>query len=215
MPHLGNKQLGLLQAPSQDLADGEDDQPIERHIQGRTAVGTNLLEPLILGPRAYRGLVHPLVGIDEASRVNPLSHLIHQLECAPGHVARGVEELAPLLEDVVFVNRDFRVLGSELDVGLGVLEPAARLEGLEDLAVELGPVADGTVEGADVDEVERVGLKGPVELRVLNLETEVGGHPARLGWGDVDADNLGRGELVGHIASFFNVRTRLLQVECM
>lgn len=199
-PHLGDEQLGLLETPSQDLADGEDDQPVERHVQRRVAVRAQLLQPLVLGPGAHGRPVDPLADVDESRRGAPFGHLLGHPERAARHLAGVIEELTPLLEDVVVVDDDVRVLGAELDVGLGVLEPAAGLEGLEDLAVELGPVADGAVEGAYVDEVEGGGLEGPVELGILDLEAEVRGHPAWLGRGDVDADDFRRGELVGNVA---------------
>lgn len=51
-----------------------------------------------------------------------------------------------------------------------MLEPAARLEEAEHLAIELGPIINGTLHVANMNEVERFGLEGPVKLGIIYLE---------------------------------------------
>jgi hypothetical protein len=51
-----------------------------------------------------------------------------------------------------------------------------------------------------VDVVEVVGGPGPLELCVVYEELAVGRHPPWLDGGDVRADDLGGGELVGEVS---------------
>ena len=62
-----------------------------------------------------------------------------------------------------------------------------------------GPILDGADEVANVDVICRVGLKCPFLRAVVDFEFQVGRDPARLDWGDVGADNLAVGELVGEV----------------
>jgi len=86
------------------------------------------------------------------------------------------------------------------DVELEILDPAAGLGVPKALRVERRPVADAAVQIPDVHEVEVVGGPGPQQLRIVDLESTVRGHPGGLDGGDVCADYIGRGELVGEVA---------------
>lgn len=86
------------------------------------------------------------------------------------------------------------------DVELDVLDVAARLGAAEGFAVEGGPVRDAAVQVAQVDKIKVVGRVGPGELGVVDLEAEVGRDPGGLDWADVEADDRGRGVLVGEVA---------------
>jgi hypothetical protein len=83
-----------------------------------------------------------------------------------------------------------------------VLEPPTWFQGGEDFLVQHGPVADGAVEAADVNEVEGVGREGPLELGVFDLKAQVGRDPAGLGGGDVDADDFGGWVFIGDVSAF-------------
>lgn len=85
------------------------------------------------------------------------------------------------------------------DVELDVLDVAAGLGAAEGFAVEGGPVRDAAVQVAQVDKVKVVGRVGPGELGVVDLEAEVGRDPGGLDGADVEADDRGRGVLVGKV----------------
>lgn len=201
-PHLGNQDLDLVETPAQDLAYRVDDQPIETEIQRRRAVRANLLETFVSRPRTHWHTVYPMRYVRKAGLGTPLCHLIRESKGAPRDVAGVVEDLGPLFEDVILTNLDGRILGLHLDVGLHVLEPPAGLQRGVHLPVQLGPVADGAVQGAHVDEVEGVGLEGPVELGVFDLEAQVWGDPVGLGGCDVDADDFGGWVFVSDVSAF-------------
>lgn len=84
-------------------------------------------------------------------------------------------------------------------VGIHVFNVTARLAAPVSVLVEGKPVLDGTAEPTDVDEVEEVRLVGPFLVVVVDLESDVGGHPAGLDGRDVGADDVTVGECVGEV----------------
>ena len=201
-PHPCNQTHDLLQAPAEHLPDGIQRKSVQAHVHVQARIHAHLLHPLILWP--------PAVWDNELAMRDPIEPCIpspprHNLavkpERPPELVPGVVKDLSPLSEDgVPFFVGQVRVRGAQLDVGLEMLEPAARLQSLEHLGVQLVPVVDGGVHVPDVDEVERVGLEGPRPLSVVDLEGYVGGSPGGLGWRDVGADyRLGVGEHVAHV----------------
>lgn len=116
-------------------------------------------------------------------------------------VERLEEQPGPALEHVVVVElRDHL----RLDVDVELLDlniPDAGLQVRQGLRVERRPVRDAALEVADVDEVEVLRRPGPRQLLdVVDLELAVGRDPCGLRRGDVDADYLCGGELVGEVA---------------
>lgn len=85
------------------------------------------------------------------------------------------------------------------NVKLKVLKPASWLEVAEGLGIESGPVVDATVKVTNVDVVKVISWPGPIKLGVVDVELAVRRDPRRLNGGDVGADHLGRGELVGKV----------------
>ena len=83
-----------------------------------------------------------------------------------------------------------------------MLEPATWLQGLVDLVIQPGPIVDGPLQVADVDEVERFRRKGPVELSVFDLELQVGRDPAGLCGCNISADDFRRGVCVCYVAGY-------------
>lgn len=67
------------------------------------------------------------------------------------------------------------------------------------LVVEGGPVSDGAVKGADVDEVKPVFSKTPFLRAVMDFELAVGGDPQWLNRRQISANHIGRGKLVGKV----------------
>lgn len=201
--HLAHKDGDLVKSPSQNLTNREHGKAVKRLIDEHAVVEANLLELGVAGPAADGDLPLVVLDVDEAGLAHLVLHLVvaGDLEGAVDLVAGLPEEVAPLLEDVALVVRHLGVLAARLEVDLGVLDPAARLHVAERLAVQLAPVVDAAVQVAHVDEVELVLLEGPVELGVVDLEAAVGRDPAGLHGGDVKAQDIGRGVLVGHIAS--------------
>lgn len=82
---------------------------------------------------------------------------------------------------------------------LGLLEPAAGFEVLEDGRVEGGVGGYGAVDTACVDEVEGVFGECPGECEVVDLEFQVWGDVGGLDWGEVCGYDGGGGELVGEV----------------
>jgi hypothetical protein len=72
-----------------------------------------------------------------------------------------------------------------------VLHPTAGFAATESLLVETGPVHNGSDHAAHVNKVERVVVPGPIQVRVVDFELDVGRNPARLDWSDVGTDYLG------------------------
>lgn len=91
------------------------------------------------------------------------------------------------------------LVGLRSDVELELLDEAAGFGVPKALRVQRRPVPDAAVQVPDVHEVEAVDGPGPRHLRVVDLEFAVGGHPGGLDWGDVCADYLRRGELIGEV----------------
>jgi hypothetical protein len=100
---------------------------------------------------------------------------------------------------VVRVIVDPWILRPGLAVDLHALNPTSGLEVFEGLTIKFGPIIDAAEEVADVDEIERGLLKGPVKLSVVDLEGAVRGDPARLHGGDIGTDDFGVGEVVGRV----------------
>lgn len=110
-----------------------------------------------------------------------------------------MEDGGPPLEYVLGVVADVRRIAVQENGKLKVLDPPARHQGVVGLPVQLAPVADAAVQGTHVHVVKGGVLKGPVELRVLNVEVAVGRHPGRLDGADVGADDGRRRVRVGHV----------------
>ncbi len=77
------------------------------------------------------------------------------------------------------------------------LKVAAGLQRRERLPQEIVPVADGTKELPNVDEVELVVGKGPLHVDVFDLKVAVGRDEGRLDGGEVCAYYMRRGIKVG------------------
>ena len=60
--------------------------------------------------------------------------------------------------------------------------PAAWLDVFEGLVDEARPVTDRADEIAIVDEVESVGIEGPVAFSVIDFEAAIGGDPVACYW---------------------------------
>ncbi len=121
-----------------------------------------------------------------------LSHVHGLVE----HLARAVQALEILAQ----VRREAQrvVVRLERDLELLQLDPAAGPQVGAGLAQEPRPVGDGAAQVARVDEVEGP-LVEPGRLGVLDLEVQVGRHPAGLDGAEVGADHFGAGRLVGKV----------------
>lgn len=72
---------------------------------------------------------------------------------------------------------------------------------LENLVVERWPVRNTAVHGPDMNEVEEVRGVSPFEACVIDHEFAVRGNEGGLDRGQVSADDLSGGELVGKITT--------------
>ena len=167
--------------------------------QPRSHLHAELLELLVLGPGTIRNLELFVFNVGEAGCGRPLVHtIVGEFKGAVKLVTNLVEQVRPLLEDtttisipffstskvslLVLINDNIRIVASQLNIGLKMLEPATRFEMSVHLAVQLGPVVNGTLHVTNVDEVKVFVFEGPIQLSIINLEREVGWHPARLSW---------------------------------
>jgi hypothetical protein len=90
------------------------------------------------------------------------------------------EMLAPYRDWVVFGQRF--IVRIKLWVLLVPFHPAAWLDVFEGLADEARPVTDRADEIAIVDEVEGVGIEGPVAFSVIDFEAAIGRDPVACYW---------------------------------
>jgi len=125
-----------------------------------------------------------------------LLHLGCDLEGSAHFLAALSEQVIPLDIDVIQAN----LVGLSSNIKLELLDQAAGFGISKALRIEHWPVADAAVQVPDVHEVEVVDGPGPRHLRVVDLESAVGGHPRGLDGGDVRTDYLRQGELVGDVA---------------
>lgn len=160
----------------------------------------DLLLPGVPGPVSYRTHVVLDDDVHEAGLLHALYlHVVlDQAERAAELLAAFREHLAPLAHGAVL--GDLAVGGMPLCRLVVVLHVAAGLATPEGLAVEGGPVDDGSDHAADVDEIERVVFPSPGEVGVVDLELDVGWDPGGLDGGDIGADDLGVGEFVAKVA---------------
>ena len=86
------------------------------------------------------------------------------------------------------------IVGFELDAHFHFVEVAAWLEVVVDLRVKCWPVADGAVQGPDVDEIEGLGVC-PWEGHVVDFEFAVWRRELRLDGGEIYAEDFGAGVL--------------------
>lgn len=96
--------------------------------------------------------------------------------------------------------RSYVDLGFDLDIGLDVLQEASFSENAMDVGIELRTVAYGAGETSDKYHVNGVGLVGPVKIYIVNLKEDIGGNIVGLDGGDVSANSLSGGVLVGKVS---------------
>ena len=82
------------------------------------------------------------------------------------------------------------------------LNIATWLAGLIGLAEEGVPVLKNTNQHTHINEVKGIIGPGPFLIAVLEFELDVGRYPRRLNGGDICANNLRVGEVVGKIAGW-------------
>ena len=94
---------------------------------------------------------------------------------------------------------DAVVFAGKLGAVLDLFEVAAWLEATEALLVELCPVVDGCVAGAEMDEVEAVVAEGPRVVEVVDFEFAVRWYPVWLDGGQVGSDHSTVRVFVGEV----------------
>lgn len=155
---LGNKHLRLLNTPAHDLGQQKQPPPLSALGTVQEIPAANLLHPGIRGPAIDRDFVHVFNDVDKADVPGVRGQVPDFVKRLAEALGRVVEDVAPLAQNVVWSQG--AVVALELDAHLDFVQIAAGLQVVEDLLVQRGPVGDGTVQGADVDEVEAV-RKGP------------------------------------------------------
>jgi len=195
---LRDQHLDLDKLPAHDVLEHVQREALDTLVEKHQRVQADVLEARVLGPAADGHLPHVRDHVDVAGIGDVAAHLVVDLEGAAHALAGLSKERVPPEVDVVLR----RYVGEGADVELDVLEIAAGLRAAEGLAVQRRPVRDGAVQVADVHEVEVVRRVGPGQLGVVDLEAQVRGDPGRLNRADVDAGDLGGGELIGDIAAW-------------
>lgn len=200
LPHLRDEDLALLILPAHNLGQQEEAESLQATIHKHLHKLPNLLQLGVEAPSAHGKPELPLGDVDEArfAHVIPHARANGDLERLTHLLASLLKDTVPAVDNVLGVGDDVR-MGA--DVELEVLEPAARLEVGEGLLVQGRPAIDATVEIADVDVVEVVRRPGPFQLSIIHVKFAVWRHPCWLNGGDIGADDLSRGELVGEISS--------------
>lgn len=192
IPELCKENLGLFNAPAHDL--GQQIEPPALSALGnmQQIPATQLLHMGIRRPTINRDLVQILVHINEARIAHIHNQIPNFIEALSESAAGLVENIAPLREHVVGLER--AVVALELDRHFQLVQVAAWLEVVVYLCVEIGPRVDGAVQGADVDEVEARRV-GPGEGYVVDFEFAVGWREGGLDGREVDARDFGGGVL--------------------
>ena len=95
----------------------------------------------------------------------------------------------------------FGVFAARFDVDIEALDPAPSSHVGVGLTKKLSPVIDSTVEISEMDKVERIGFKSPVELGVVDLEDTVWWYEGGLNSRDISANYFGGRILISHIAN--------------
>lgn len=132
---LGNEDLALLELPAHYLRQEEKRETLNRLADEQVRAVADLLQLRIGSPRADRDPNPTLDNVNEAGFMHVINHAgaDANLEGLAEPLARFLEGVVPLREDVVGVSRD--------DVGVGpyvellVLEPAPRLQVIKRLPV--------------------------------------------------------------------------------
>lgn len=160
-------------------------------------IGPDSLHVGVLWPGAYGPRDPVAADVDEARPLHEPLHVLGDVE-ALAELLAGLQRQGAPAAQVRAVQAPVVCAGRDAD--LGVLEPRAGPEVLEDLGVEGGVVGDAPVYAARVDEVERGRrAKGPGQREVVNLELEVGRDQGGLDGREVGGDDGGRGVLVGKV----------------
>ena len=118
------------------------------------------------------------------------------------HEEWRVKHLATLLEKFriqlqIWLKINSTVVGTELNISLGRLDPTAGCDTAVSFLEESCPVFDSAEEVSDVDKVKFVGLPSPVEDCIVDFESYVWWNPFWLAGGEVCAYYFDVGKAVG------------------
>jgi hypothetical protein len=185
---LRNENLRLLNTPPHHLGQQEQPPALRALRAVQEIPSPDLLHPWIRRPAIDRHLVHVLHHIHKPHILRIRTQIPDLVETLSEPSTRLVENITPLRQNVVWRQR--AIVALELDAHFDLVQIAAGRQVVVDLAVQRGPVSDGTVQRADVDEVEAEG-EGPGRCYVVDFEFAVWRREGGLDGGEVYADDFG------------------------
>lgn len=171
LAHVHKEELELLGRPAEGAGEEGGAEGVEAVEQVLLRPHAELLVLLVARPRVHGPLVDALGDVDEAGRLHLLLVQLGAVGRAAVGGGRVVEQLGPLVQGRVLGQG--AVVAGCLDVDVGQLDPAARVQVLERVLHELGPVGERADQHAAVDEVELVRVR-PRLLEVVDVEGYIG-----------------------------------------
>lgn len=178
-PQLRAVQHNLLARPALEQSSHEGNMTLNVGQNAHCGEPANLLQSLVLRPVSNGDLDRLGLDIYEASGLEALLLQIVRKRCKDTAelATTFVEELAPLSNCATILQTP--VVAAAHGVSFVALDPASGLGHLKRALVQGVPVRDAAVEEAHVHKIGRVRRERPVESKILDLELDVWGNPAR------------------------------------